>query len=282
MNENLKNYTAEPDPAVWEGIKGTMARRTMVRRASWAAAGIVAVGVVVLLAIPRNEERPELASLPAPAAVELAPQPEASAPVKEEPKVMETNQTVEVVFFNNKDIEAEQQEPSASATTPKPTAEPVRAEEFAANPVALAPVLKEVPVASVGEPAEPRTEEPLATNAQSSETNPPAKFPSSSGVSNVPDMLLWFPNVFAPASDNDEINRFRAQLNKEGATVKDFRMAIYNRAGARVFFSTDINEAWDGTRDGHTLPQSAYVYVVFYTDNEGIQHHCKGTVTLVR
>ena len=282
MNEKLKNYTEQPDPAVWEGIKGTVARRKAVRRVSWVAAGLVAVGAVVVLALPGEEEAPAVAELSMPAVVELASQPVVSAPAEEEPKVMETNRPVEVVSVSNKVEEAEQQTPAVVVNTPKPMPEPLRAEEYVAAPVAVASAQKDVTVASVGEPAEPRVEEPLATNAKSSENTPTAKSPANGGVSNVPDTFLWFPNVFAPASDNDGINRFRAQLNQEGAVVKDFRMAIYNRAGTRVFFSNNIDEAWDGTRDGQPLPQSSYVYVVFYTDNDDVQHHCKGTVTLVR
>ena len=61
MNEKLKNYTEQPDPAVWEGIKGTVTRRKAVRRVSWVAAGLVAVGAVVVLALPGEEEAPVVA-----------------------------------------------------------------------------------------------------------------------------------------------------------------------------------------------------------------------------
>ena len=282
MNEKLKNYTMEPDPAVWEGIKGTLARRKAVRRASWAAAGLVAAGAVVLLAVPRNEEPPMMAELSAPSVVEFVPQPVAQAPVQVEPKATESCRTIEVKAAKV-DEPKKLESPANVAATAKEA--PVRAEAAVAATVVSRPaanVQNTVPVADIKQPVEPKAEETLAVNDQPAEINPPDKSHANAGVSNIPDMLLWFPNVFAPSSDNEAINRFRAQLNQEGAVVKDFRMAIYNRAGARVFFSNDINEAWDGTRDGQPLPQSAYVYVVFYTDSEGQQHHCKGTVTLVR
>lgn len=280
MNDKLKNYTEQPDASVWQRITHTMATRKAVRRASWTAAGLVAVGAVVFIAIPRNEEVPMTAELSIPAAVESATQSVVPVPTQEEPKATESK------MFEAK--ASKQAEPEKAATTtitvPVASEAPVRVEETVAatvEPRPAASVQKEDPVIYVGEPVAPKSEESHATDVRP-EDNPPDKSPANSGVSNVADMLLWFPNVFAPSSDNDDINRFRAQLNREDAVVKDFRMAIYNRAGARVFFTSDINEAWDGTRDGQPLPQSAYVYVVFYTDGQDVQHHCKGTVTLVR
>lgn len=278
MNDKLKNYTAEPDAAVWQRITHTLARRKAVRRTAWSAAALLAAGAVVLLALPR-EEPPMVAELSAPAGEQTLLQ----TPAQNVPQTSVAPSTPDRVTANvSKETEIRPAEVTAVENVPvvpsrESTAAP--AESPAARETVHADDVSVVaqPIVSVAAPAtSPAVETPRA------EENPPAKSPANNGVSNVPDMLLWFPNVFAPASDNDEINRFRAQLNKEGVTLKDFRMAIYNRAGARVFYSTDIHEAWDGTRDGQPLPQSAYVYVVFYTDSDGVQHHCKGTVTLVR
>ena len=277
MNQNLKNYTEQPAPAVWQRITKTLAHRKAVRRVSWAAAGLVAVGTAVIVTLPREEERPMVAELNA---------PEIEAVVGQ-PRVAEQPQAVAEVVATPSETEGKQFSSSSSSSSSSEVVEPEMGKEESVSvveePVAIQPVTV---------PQQPQASVPAATPVAAEEVdyvaetpvpaNIPDKSPAGSGVSNVPDMLLWFPNVFAPASDNEEINRFRAQLNKEGAMVKDFRMAVYNRAGARVFFSSDINEAWDGTRDGQPLPQSAYVYVVFYTDSEGMQHHCKGTVTLVR
>lgn len=275
MNQNLKNYTEQPDPAVWQRITKTLAHRKAVRRASWAAAGLVAVGAAVIVVLPRAEERPTVAELNAPEIEAVVSQPR----VAEQPQAVAEAVAIPSV--------TEGKQSSSPSLSPSEVVEPEMGKD---EPVVV--VEEPVDIQPVAVPRQAQVSVPAATPVAAEEVdyvaetpapaNIPDKSPAGSGVSNVPDMLLWFPNVFAPASDNEEINRFRAQLNKEGAMVKDFRMAVYNRAGARVFFSSDINEAWDGTRDGQPLPQSAYVYVVFYTDSEGMQHHCKGTVTLVR
>ena len=278
MNDKLKNYTAEPDAAVWQRISHTLARRKAVRRTAWASAALLAAGAVVLLALHR-EEPPMVAELSAPVEEQTLQQ----ASVQNVPQTAVAPSTPDRVTANVRqetesrpaEVQVAENVPVAPSreSTAAPAESPVAREAVHADDVS---VLAQ-PIVSVASPTtSPTVETPTA------EENLPAKSPANNGVSNVPDMLLWFPNVFAPASDNDEINRFRAQLSKEGVSLKDFRMAIYNRAGARVFYSTDLREAWDGTRDGQPLPQSAYVYVVFYTDSNGLQHHCKGTVTLVR
>ena len=277
MNQNLKNYTEQPAPAVWQRITKTLAHRKAVRRLSWAAAGLVAVGAAVIVALPRAEEKPMVAELNA---------PEIEAVVSQ-PRVAEQPQAVAEVVATPSVTEGKQFSFSSSSLSSSEVVEPEMGKEESVSvveePVAIQPVAVPRQTQASAPAATPVAAEEVDYVAETpAPANIPDKSPAGSGVSNVPDMLLWFPNVFAPASDNEEINRFRAQLNKEGAMVKDFRMAVYNRAGARVFFSSDINEAWDGTRDGQPLPQSAYVYVVFYTDSEGMQHHCKGTVTLVR
>ena len=278
MNEKLKNLTEQPDPAVWEGIKNTVARRRALRRSAWAAAGLVVAGAVVFLALPR-EEPPMVAEWSTPVEEQTLQQ----EPVQDVPQASVATSSPDKVAANvRKETESRPAEaPAVENVSVAPTYESTAAPKE--SPVAREPLHSD-DVSVVAQPivsvSAPQTE--VAVETPTVEENPPAKAHSSAGVSNVPDMLLWFPNVFSPSSDNDEYNRFRAHLNTAGATVKDFRMAIYSRAGSRVFITNDINDAWDGTHNGTAMPQAAYVYVVFYTDGDGIQHHCKGTVTLVR
>ena len=285
MNEKLKKYTEQPDPAVWQGIRKTLARRKALRRTAWGAAALVVAGAVVFFAFPRTGEPVQVAEMqPAEqvvsTALSLPATPQATAPAVE---VATTRNEVKSPERAVMPAAVEEVTPTAvpAAADRQQDPTPARDQEEPSRPTAHSPqpqTLSAQPTILNSQP-ESNTVAEAATPAPAAM---PDKAPANSGVSNVPDTLLWFPNVFAPASDNDEINRFRAQLSKEGVSLKDFRMAIYNRAGARVFYSTDLREAWDGTRDGQPLPQSAYVYVVFYTDSNGLQHHCKGTVTLVR
>ena len=86
----------------------------------------------------------------------------------------------------------------------------------------------------------------------------------------------WFPNVFTPGLDNN--NHFGCQT---GLNVESFELTIYNRAGLLVWESKDINQQWDGTRNGTPVPQGAYVYYWRLKSANRIFSGI-GTVTLLR
>ena len=89
---------------------------------------------------------------------------------------------------------------------------------------------------------------------------------------------IVFPNVFTPSLGTN--NLFRAYTT----AVSDFELWIYDRRGALVFHTTDIEQGWDGTHDGVPLPQAAYAYKCRYRDQltpSGFQS-LVGTVTLLR
>ncbi len=90
-------------------------------------------------------------------------------------------------------------------------------------------------------------------------------------------LKLYVPNAFTPNGDgiNDE---FRAY----GLYVDDFRLFIYNRWGAQVFVSENLEKGWDGTINGTPAPQGVYVYHIIYRDATNKTHHLNGTVTLIR
>ena len=53
MDNQLKNYTAQPDPEVWEKIENTLHRRALRRRWAKAGAGVIAIAAVVVAVIFR-------------------------------------------------------------------------------------------------------------------------------------------------------------------------------------------------------------------------------------
>lgn len=87
---------------------------------------------------------------------------------------------------------------------------------------------------------------------------------------------LWFPNVFTPDEATNTL--FRAY----GTGIVDFELWIYDRRGALMFHTTDINQGWDGTSGGKRCRQESYAYTCHYTtDHSGWNTHT-GTVTLLR
>lgn len=89
---------------------------------------------------------------------------------------------------------------------------------------------------------------------------------------------LYIPNVFTPGELGNNLFKIH------GVGVLDYEIFIYNRRGSLVYNSTNIEEAWDGTYQGQILPQSSFVYIIYYTTIDmpkGLQVK-KGTVTLIR
>ena len=87
---------------------------------------------------------------------------------------------------------------------------------------------------------------------------------------------LWFPNAFTPDAETND--RFVIQTSMP---VESFEMTVYTRDGLIVWHSEDINQMWDGTRNGTPLPQGAYVYHWRLKSNNRVRSGL-GTITLLR
>lgn len=89
---------------------------------------------------------------------------------------------------------------------------------------------------------------------------------------------LQVPNAIAPDGENP----FFRPVIVFGRSIRNYQMLIYDRYGQELFQSTDLYEAWDGTRNGQALPLGTYVYWISYQAPDGTPIEQKGTVTLVR
>ena len=92
-----------------------------------------------------------------------------------------------------------------------------------------------------------------------------------------PTTNIYVPNIFSP---NDDNNNDVYLISGKG--IDQFNLAIFNRWGQLLFESTDIEQGWDGTKEGTPLGQGVFVYklnVIFY-DGETIEQ--TGNITLIR
>jgi gliding motility-associated-like protein len=92
------------------------------------------------------------------------------------------------------------------------------------------------------------------------------------------DFTVFIPNVFSPNGDGQND---RLYVNLVG--VKEFKLyRIFNRAGQKVFETTNPAEGWDGTVNG--VPQSldTYVWMVEAVSKYGAPIRETGLVTLLR
>lgn len=89
------------------------------------------------------------------------------------------------------------------------------------------------------------------------------------------------PNIFTPNVDG-----YNDGFNIKADCIKSIDKKIYNRWGELIFYSTQINELWDGrTNTGTEAPSGTYYYIfiVNYSSNLNTETKTyKGSLTLVR
>ncbi len=90
------------------------------------------------------------------------------------------------------------------------------------------------------------------------------------------------PNVFTP--NGDGINDF---FEIEYQNIWKFEIRIYNRWGARVYHSTNIDSPWDGKIKGQDAIEGVYFWEIIYQEYNGkggglIDKKVNGTLTLFR
>ena len=89
---------------------------------------------------------------------------------------------------------------------------------------------------------------------------------------------VYSANTFTPGEETNNIFYVR------GDGIIDYDVTIYTRGGDFVWHTTDLNQGWDGKKNGVDCPQGTYVYIVFYHDvtMPNTKKKFVGTVTLLR
>lgn len=87
---------------------------------------------------------------------------------------------------------------------------------------------------------------------------------------------LLIPNAFIPNANKN--NMFKVAY----ASIGSYECRIYNQWGRLVFESSDINEGWDGTFNGHDLPSGVYFAVIKAEGFDGKSYNEKQTINLIR
>lgn len=78
---------------------------------------------------------------------------------------------------------------------------------------------------------------------------------------------VYVPNAFSPNNDgvNDE---FLPDLGID-CSISDYQLKVYNRSGALVFDTQQIEDGWDGDFRSEPSPSAIYYYVMKYTITDG-------------
>jgi len=91
------------------------------------------------------------------------------------------------------------------------------------------------------------------------------------------ESILDVPNAFTPGSAPNDVLKI---VRRGSATLKSF--VVFNRWGAKVFETTNIDEGWDGRLKGQPQPMGVYVYMVEAVSKSGKTFVKQGNVTLIR
>lgn len=97
------------------------------------------------------------------------------------------------------------------------------------------------------------------------------------GVEECPEPSIYIPNIFSP--NGDGINDY---FEVYGQDISSIAIHIFDRWGKLVFYSTDVNAQWDGTRNGKPMNTAVFAYFIDVTFVDGIREEYKGNLTLVR
>lgn len=91
------------------------------------------------------------------------------------------------------------------------------------------------------------------------------------------DFTLYVPNSFTPNGDgiNDQFVFF-------GENISDATLEIYDRWGAKIFYSADFHTGWDGTFKDALCPVGSYTYVIKYTGLNRKKYTKTGNVNLMK
>ncbi len=90
--------------------------------------------------------------------------------------------------------------------------------------------------------------------------------------------LILMPNAFAPYGEN---KLFKPKIIF-GDVVTEYTFRIFDRWGGLIFQTTEVQEGWDGRKDGRDLPSGAYTFVVQLRQPNGQPLEEKGVMVLLR
>ena len=91
---------------------------------------------------------------------------------------------------------------------------------------------------------------------------------------------IFVPNAFTPNGDGH--NDLLRPINLNNEPVTNFRFAIFNRWGQRIFESRDPSSGWDGRMQGTDQPTGVYVWQLEYQFPQQPLTNHSGTVVLIR
>ena len=102
---------------------------------------------------------------------------------------------------------------------------------------------------------------------------------SDTGTLNIVNNCTWdifVPEAFTP--NNDGINDYLVIFG----LYDELELSIYSPSGILLFYATEEDPPWDGTKDGQDIPNGSYYWHASFKGNDGITRNKSGVVTIIR
>ena len=92
-----------------------------------------------------------------------------------------------------------------------------------------------------------------------------------------PVTFIYIPNSFTP-----NLDRLNDGFIPKGIGIQKFSMYIYDRWGKELYFTSNMDDPWNGIYKGMECPSDTYVYRVDIIDVKGENKSYCGSVNLIR
>lgn len=94
------------------------------------------------------------------------------------------------------------------------------------------------------------------------------------------DSVSCLPNPSNHFTPNDDLYNDTWQISKLNY-YPEFELSVFNRWGQLVHFQTDTYTPWDGKKNGVSLPDATYFYIIYLSKIQRTTF-IKGSVSIIR
>lgn len=263
IKRRLENYEEAPNPKMWQKIEKQIQPNNFFLKTAILVSSLLLVAFVGVLIFTPSQE-PQTKQITQTTKIE-------KTLVKQQEKKSKKNEN-----FSKKKIEKTKKKSEKAKEnfeqTNLPLQQVVEVETKEVKPIEV----KQEPQIQIPQIVEPKPQKAI----KKEEIKPivEQKVEKSPEVEEqIQKVRIEMPNAFTPNSGDR--NSIFKPANIE---LKEFRMDIYNSNGVMMFTTNNIEEGWDGTYKGNPQPMAVYVYIVKFTNKNGVTATQKGELMLIR
>ncbi len=263
IKRRLENYEEAPNPKMWQKIEKQIQPNNFILKTAIALSAILLVAFAGVLIFTPSQE-PKTKQITQTTKIE-------KTLVKQEEKKSKKNE-----IFSKKKIEKTKEKSEKTKEnfeqTILPLPQTVETEKQEVKTVEV----KQEPKIQIPQKSEVKPQNTIKkVEVKPVEEQKIEKAPEAE--EQIQKVRIEMPNAFTPSSgDRNSI------FKPADIELKEFRMDIYNSNGVMMFTTNNIEEGWDGTYKGNPQPMAVYVYIVKFTNKNGVTATQKGELMLIR